>query len=41
MDRREWLLFAGVSALSGSAYLFMKVATDELSPLVVAFARCA
>ena len=39
MTRRTWALFAAVSALSGSAYLFIKLAVTDLPPAVVVLGR--
>ena len=39
MSRRAWLYFAIMSFLWGIPYLLIKVAVDELSPVVVVFAR--
>lgn len=41
MNRRAWLLFAGVSVLWGIPYLFIKIAVSELSAPVIVAARCA
>ena len=40
MSRRGWLLFAAMSLIWGIPYLLIKVAVDEVSPVVVVFARC-
>ncbi len=41
MNRRAWLLFAGVSLFWGIPYLFIKIAVTELSAPVIVAARCA
>ena len=41
MTRRAWVLFLAVSGLSGSAYLFVKVAVEALPVLVIAEGRLA
>ncbi|GAB3360707.1 DMT family transporter [Modestobacter lapidis] len=40
MSRRGWLLFAAMSLIWGLPYLLIKVAVEELSPVVVVFLRC-
>jgi drug/metabolite transporter (DMT)-like permease len=39
MSARAWWLFAAVSVLWGIPYLFIKLAVEDLSPVMVAFAR--
>jgi drug/metabolite transporter (DMT)-like permease len=39
MSARAWWLFASVSALWGIPYLFIKLAVEDLSPVMVAFSR--
>lgn len=39
MSRRGWLLFAAVGVLWGTPYFFIRVAVEEVEPIVVAFAR--
>ena len=39
MTRRGWALFAAMSAIWGVPYLLIKVAVDEVDPVVVVFAR--
>lgn len=41
MSRKAWLLFAAVSLLWGIPYLFIKVAIEDLSPLLVVGGRTA
>ncbi|SNR62830.1 DMT family transporter [Blastococcus mobilis] len=41
MSRRGWVLFLTMSVIWGIPYLLIKVAVDEVSPVVVVFARCA
>lgn len=41
MTRPAWLLFVAVSALSGSAYLVIKLAVEDLPAPLVAFGRVA
>ncbi|WP_045746367.1 MULTISPECIES: DMT family transporter [Actinoplanes] len=41
MNRRAWLLFALVSVLWGIPYLLIKVAIEDLSPLLVVAGRAA
>ncbi|SDF30143.1 EamA domain-containing membrane protein RarD [Blastococcus fimeti] len=41
MSRRGWALFLAMSAIWGVPYLLIKVAVDEVSPVVVVFVRCA
>jgi drug/metabolite transporter (DMT)-like permease len=41
MSARAWSLFAAVSVLWGIPYLFIKLAVEDLSPAMVAFARIA
>ncbi len=41
MSRRGWVLFAAMSVIWGVPYLLIKVAVDEVSPVVVVFVRCA
>ena len=40
MSRRGWALFVAMSVIWGIPYLLIKVAVDEVSPVVVVFARC-
>ncbi len=40
MSRRGWVLFLAMSVIWGVPYLLIKVAVDEVSPVVVVFARC-
>ena len=40
MSRRGWALFLTMSVIWGIPYLLIKVAVDEVSPVVVVFARC-
>jgi drug/metabolite transporter (DMT)-like permease len=39
MSARAWWLFAAVSVLWGIPYLFIKLAVEDLSPVMVAFGR--
>ncbi len=41
MSRRGWLLFLAMSVIWGVPYLLIKVAVDDVSPVVVVFVRCA
>lgn len=41
MSRRGWALFLAMSVIWGVPYLLIKVAVDEVSPVVVVFVRCA
>ncbi|GAB2603151.1 membrane protein [Paractinoplanes abujensis] len=41
MNRRAWLLFLTVSVLWGIPYFLIKVALEDLSPLLVVFGRVA
>ncbi|MGY2127529.1 DMT family transporter [Blastococcus sp. SYSU DS0617] len=41
MSRRGWALFVAMSVIWGVPYLLIKVAVDEVSPVVVVFTRCA
>jgi len=41
MSARAWTLFAAVSVLWGIPYLFIKLAVEDLSPVMVAFGRIA
>jgi drug/metabolite transporter (DMT)-like permease len=41
VSRRGWVLFLAMSVIWGIPYLLIKVAVDEVSPVVVVFARCA
>ncbi|MGY1720017.1 DMT family transporter [Blastococcus sp. SYSU DS0552] len=41
MSRRGWALFLTMSVIWGVPYLLIKVAVEEVSPVVVVFARCA
>ena len=40
MTRRGWVLFLAMSVIWGIPYLLIKVAVDELSPVVVVAGRC-
>ena len=40
MSRRGWLLFLAMSVIWGVPYLLIKVAVEDLSPVVVVFGRC-
>jgi drug/metabolite transporter (DMT)-like permease len=40
VSRRGWALFLIMSVIWGIPYLLIKVAVDEVSPVVVVFARC-
>ena len=40
MSRRGWVLFLAMSVIWGIPYLLIKVAVDEVSPVVVVLARC-
>jgi drug/metabolite transporter (DMT)-like permease len=40
VSRRGWTLFLTMSVVWGIPYLLIKVAVDEVSPVVVVFARC-
>jgi drug/metabolite transporter (DMT)-like permease len=40
VSRRGWVLFLAMSVIWGVPYLLIKVAVDEVSPVVVVFARC-
>ena len=40
MSRRGWALFLTMSVIWGVPYLLIKVAVEEVSPVVVVFARC-
>ena len=40
MSRRGWVLFVAMSVIWGVPYLLIKVAVDEVSPVVVVFVRC-
>jgi len=40
VSRRGWALFLAMSVIWGIPYLLIKVAVDEVSPVVVVFARC-
>jgi drug/metabolite transporter (DMT)-like permease len=39
MTRKAWMLFALISVFWGIPYLFIKIAVQELDPIVVVFAR--
>src|SRR5215471_18666947 len=39
MTRKGWLLFISMSIIWGIPYLFIKIAVQELDPIVVVFAR--
>jgi len=41
MSARAWMLFAAVSVLWGIPYLFIKLAVEDLSPIMVAWGRIA
>ncbi len=41
MSRRGWALFLTMSVIWGVPYLLIKVAVDEVSPVLVVFGRCA
>ncbi|MBJ7453092.1 MAG: DMT family transporter [Blastococcus sp.] len=41
MSRRGWVLFLAMSVIWGVPYLLIKVAVDEVPPVVVVFVRCA
>jgi drug/metabolite transporter (DMT)-like permease len=41
MSARAWMLFAAVSLLWGIPYLFIKLAVEDLSPIMVAWGRIA
>ena len=40
MSRRGWALFLAMSVIWGIPYLLIKVAVDEVSPVMLVFARC-
>ena len=40
MSRRGWVLFVAMSVIWGIPYLLIKVAVDEVSPVMLVFARC-
>ena len=40
MTRRGWVLFLSMSVIWGVPYLLIKVAVDEVSPVMLVFARC-
>ena len=40
MSRRGWLLFLAMSVIWGIPYLLIKVAVDDVTPVVLVFARC-
>ena len=40
MSRRGWALFVAMSVIWGVPYLLIKVAVDELDPVLVVFGRC-
>ena len=40
MSRRGWVLFLTMSVIWGIPYLLIKVAVDEVSPVMLVFARC-
>ncbi|TFV63050.1 DMT family transporter [Geodermatophilus sp. DF01-2] len=40
MSRRGWALFLAMSLIWGIPYLLIKVAVEDLSPVVVVFGRC-
>ncbi len=41
MSRRGWVLFLVMSVIWGVPYLLIKVAVEEVSPVLVVFVRCA
>jgi drug/metabolite transporter (DMT)-like permease len=41
MTPRGWILFAAISVVWGVPYLFIKLAVEDLSPVMVAFGRLA
>jgi drug/metabolite transporter (DMT)-like permease len=41
MDRRAWTLLIVLGAIWGSSYLFIKIGIRDMSPGMVAWARCA
>ena len=41
MSARGWALFAAVSVIWGTPYLFIKIAVDEMTPGFVAWSRIA
>jgi drug/metabolite transporter (DMT)-like permease len=41
VSRRGWSLFLAMSVIWGVPYLLIKVAVDEVSPVLVVFVRCA
>jgi drug/metabolite transporter (DMT)-like permease len=41
VSRRGWVLFLAMSVIWGVPYLLIKVAVEDLSPVVVVFGRCA
>jgi len=41
VSRRGWALFIAMSVIWGVPYLLIKVAVDEVPPVVVVFVRCA
>lgn len=40
MSRRGWVLFLAMSVIWGVPYLLIKVAVDEVSPVMLVFVRC-
>ena len=40
MSRRGWALFLAMSVIWGIPYLLIKVAVDDVTPVVLVFARC-
>jgi drug/metabolite transporter (DMT)-like permease len=40
VSRRGWLLFLAMSVIWGVPYLLIKVAVDEVSPVMLVFVRC-
>ena len=40
MSRRGWVLFLTMSVIWGIPYLLIKVAVDDVSPVMLVFARC-
>ncbi len=41
MSRRGWVLFLAMSVIWGIPYLLIKVAVEEVQPVVLVFVRCA
>jgi drug/metabolite transporter (DMT)-like permease len=40
VSRRGWVLFLAMSVIWGVPYLLIKIAVDEVSPVMLVFARC-